>query len=116
MCIRDRHKTKSIVFSDGKELPLNINPEVFSFCGRLQDEVHRVAISYHKALRDEMSRKSELMEIKGVGKEKARALFMKFKSIDKIKNAPIEELMKIKGINEALASEIKRSLNENKFD
>jgi excinuclease ABC subunit C len=106
-----KHKTKAITYSDGTEKLLSVNPEVFAFCGRLQDEVHRYAISYHKNLRDQLSRQSELLEIKGIGKTKARALFMKFKSIDKIKNATPGQLMEVEGINEKLAAEIINTLN-----
>ncbi|MDF2685278.1 MAG: excinuclease subunit UvrC, partial [Clostridia bacterium] len=105
-----KHKTKAVTYSDGTEKLLSLNPEVFAFCGRLQDEVHRYAISYHKNLRDQLSQQSELLNIKGVGKAKARALFMKFKSIDKIKNASPDQLMQIKGINEKLAEEIINTL------
>ena len=108
-----KHKTKTIVFSDGSEKFLSTNPEVFSFCGRLQEEVHRYAISYHKNLRDKFSQQSALLDIKGVGNAKARALFMKFKSIDKIKNATPEQLMEISGINEKLAEIILNTLNNN---
>lgn len=47
-----KHKTKAVVFSDGTELLLSKDPEAFAFCGHMQEEVHRFAISYHKNLRD----------------------------------------------------------------
>ena len=103
-----RHRTKSIVFENGKELLLSHNHEVFAFCGNLQEEVHRYAISYHKKLRDIQARQSELFEIDGVGKTRAKNLFLHFKSIEKIKNASVEELKTVKGITDSVARNIKK--------
>lgn len=50
-----KHKTKSVVFPDGRELLLSRDPEAFAFCGRIQEEVHRFAVSYHKNLREKSS-------------------------------------------------------------
>ncbi len=98
-----KHRTKSLVFSSGKEMPLVKHREAFAFCTKLQDEVHRYAISYHKALRDALTRQSALTKIPGIGKKKARDLFLRYKSVEKIAEASVEDLCKIKGINEALA-------------
>lgn len=101
-----RHRTKSVVFKDGRELLLEKNGDVFAFCGNLQEEVHRFAISYHKKLRDEQERRSELFEIDGVGKTRAKNLFLHFKSFEKIKNATEEELSAVKGISPTVAKNI----------
>ena len=108
-----RHRTKSLVFSDGTEKPFAPHPEVFSFCGRLQEEVHRVAISYHKNLRQKAVQQSQLEAIPGVGKAKAKALFLHFKSIDKIRKSSPEELCAVKGIPPALAEKIREWFEEN---
>lgn len=108
-----RHRTKSVVFENGKELLLEKNREVFAFCGNLQEEVHRYAISYHKKLRDIQARQSELCEIKGIGKTKAKNLFLHFKSIEKIKKASVKELTEVKGITENLAEKISDYFQEN---
>lgn len=108
-----RHRTKAIVFSDGSEKNLAASPEVFSYCGRLQEEVHRVAISYHKNLRQKAVQQSQLEEIPGVGKTKAKALFLHFHSIDRIRKATSEELQQVKGISPALAENILRWFAEN---
>lgn len=108
-----RHRTKSLVYSDGTEKPLAVDPTVFSFCGRLQEEVHRVAISYHKNLRQKAMQQSQLEGIPGIGKAKAKALFLHFKSIDKIRKATSEELTAVKGITPALAEQIQRWFAEN---
>lgn len=101
-----RHRTKSIVFENGKELLLEKNIDVFSFCGNLQEEVHRYAISYHKKLRDVQTQQSELTEIKGIGKTKAKNIFLHFKSIDKIKKASAKEIAEVKGITPELAESV----------
>ena len=64
------------------------------------------AISYHRKLRDGSLTKSELDEIEGIGKVKKLALLKHFGSVEKIRNASIEELTKVKGINENLAKKI----------
>lgn len=108
-----RHRTKSLVYSDGTEKPLATAPEVFSFCGRMQEEVHRVAISYHKNLRQKAVQQSQLEAVPGVGKAKAKALFLHFKSIDKIRKASPEELCTVKGVTPALAEKIVQWFEEN---
>lgn len=108
-----RHRTKSLVFSDGTEKPLAVNPEVFSFCGRLQEEVHRVAISYHKNLRQKAVQQSQLEAVPGIGKAKAKAVFLHFKSIDRIRKATVEDLCAVKGITPVLAERILAWFEEN---
>lgn len=108
-----RHRTKSVVLPDGSEKPLAPAPEVFSFCGRLQEEVHRVAISYHKNLRQKAVQQSQLEQIPGVGKAKAKALFLHFKSLDKVRKATEEELTQVKGITPALAKQVRLWAEEN---
>ncbi len=110
-----RHRTRALVFGDGREKLLTVNPEAFSFCGRMQEEVHRFAISYHKALRDKSVQQSRLMSLKGVGKVRARALFLKFKSVDRIRNATEEELCSVEGISPTLAHSILQQLQEDEL-
>lgn len=75
-----------------------------------QDQVHETAISYHRKLRDKQITKSELDEIKGIGETKKKELLKNFGSINKIREANIEEIAKIKGINLELAKTIKNKL------
>lgn len=79
------------------------------FLMQIRDEVHRFAIKYHKKLRKKRIG-SVLEEIKGIGKGKARELLVNFGSIDKIKEASIEDLLKIKGITRQVADKIKETL------
>ena len=76
-----------------------------------QDQVHDTAINYHRKLRDKEITKSELDEIKGIGEAKKKELLKHFGSIKKIKEADIEEIAKLKGINLELAKNIKDKLN-----
>ncbi|MBP3463118.1 MAG: excinuclease ABC subunit UvrC [Clostridia bacterium] len=102
----DKHSTRALVNEERKEYKISDN--LFYFITNLQNEVHNTAIEYHRKLREQAMTKSELDDIEGIGKVKREALLKKFGTIEKIKNASIEELTKIKGINEALAKKIKK--------
>ena len=78
-----------------------------AFCGRLQESVHKYAIGYHRALRDEAARKSEILSIRGIGKSRAKALFDTFKTVENIKKASAEDLMGVSGITWELAQNIR---------
>ena len=75
---------------------------------RFQDTVHDTAITYHRKIRDKQITKSELDEVKGIGKAKKQALLKEFGSVEKIKQANIEELMKVKGITQNIAEQLKK--------
>jgi excinuclease ABC subunit C len=70
---------------------------------RIRDEAHRFAISYHKSLLSKGLGSSELDGIEGVGEKRKRLLITHFGSVDKIRSADIEELMRVKGIDEKTA-------------
>lgn len=107
-----RHRTKSVVFPDGSEKLLLRFPQALAFCGRLQEEVHRYAIQYHQSLRDAASQQSMLYRIDGVGKARAKALYLKFGSIAAIKEASPQQIAEIKGISEDLAKTILTALQD----
>ena len=73
---------------------------------RVQDEVHRFAITYHRSLRDKRTLHSVLDDIPNVGEKRRRDLLMKFGSVDNIKKATIEELLEIPSINKKSAESI----------
>lgn len=79
------------------------------FLRQVRDEVHRFAIKYHKKLRKK-GIGSMLEEIEGIGKKKAKNLLVHFGSIDKIKAASIEEILKVNGITRQVADKIKETL------
>ena len=73
---------------------------------RIRDEAHRFAINYHKGLRSKKISASELDDISGIGDKRKRALLEYFKSVEKIKAADKEEILKVKGMNEKSARNI----------
>ena len=105
----DSHNTKDLFFN-GEELGLKKNSSEFKLVVNIQDETHNFAINYHKQLRSKNMVHSKLDDIKGIGEIKKKLLLEEFKTIENIKNASIEELCKIRGINEELAKKIKISL------
>lgn len=106
----DKHKTRDIV-SENKEYNIPMGTKCFKLATEIQDEMHRVAISYHRLLRKKKNLESELMKVPGIGKKRYVALMNKFKTLENIKNATPEQLAEIKGISlseaEKIASHIK---------
>lgn len=111
MVKNDKHQTRALM--DEKRNEVEISEQLFNLITNFQDTVHDTAISYHRKIRDKEITKSELDNIKGIGEAKKKALLKKFGSVEKIKNASIEELIKISGINEKLAEEIIKKLKSN---
>ncbi len=87
----DNHKTRGLLSPQGKA-EINMSSAVFNFITRIQDEVHRYAITYHRKLRTTYSIGSELNNIVGVGDKKRNILLKEFGSIENIKKASIEEI------------------------
>ena len=79
---------------------------------RLQDEAHRFAITYHKALRGKEQVHSVLDDIKGIGPARRKSLMKHFKDIGKVKEASVTELCEADGITENVAEEIYRFFHE----
>lgn len=101
----DRHRTRGIVSEQGEAF-LNPTGAAFRLVTNIQDEVHRFAIEYHRKLHEKKIVASELENIGGIGKQKRIALMKHFKSIAKIKQAPVEELAEVKGISRKNAEAI----------
>lgn len=110
MIKNDKHRTRALI--DEKRNELKLSEELMNLITNFQDEVHKTAIEYHRKIRDKEITKSVLDNISGIGEIKKKELLQKFGSIEKIKEASIEELTKIKGINEKLASIIKEELKK----
>ncbi|MBQ6825089.1 MAG: excinuclease ABC subunit UvrC [Clostridia bacterium] len=100
-----KHRTRAIATTGG-DIAIKSNRKAFTLVTNIQDEVHRFAISYHKKLQSKNLLKSELLEIDGVGKKRAEALIKHFKSINKIKNASVEQLCEVDSINLDTANHI----------
>ncbi|NLY87723.1 MAG: excinuclease ABC subunit UvrC [Clostridiales bacterium] len=110
----DFHRTRAIVFEDGSEINLKDRKLLFTYCGNIQEEVHRFAITYMSGIRGKKMIKSVLEEIPGVGSKRRTELLAKFGNIDAIKRASYEELISVKGINSRVAEEIKKFFDDNK--
>ena len=105
MVKNDKHQTRALMDENRKEL--TISQELLNLITRFQDSVHDIAIGYHKKLREKELTHSALDDIVGIGETKKKLLMQTFGSVEKIKNASIEELTKVKGITESLAKKIK---------
>lgn len=101
----EKHKTRALVFN-GDEISILKDSNSFKLIYKIQEEVHRFAIEYHRSLRTKSVIKSELDEIQGIGPKRKMELIKHFKSIENIKNATIEELMMVKGMNKNLAQKV----------
>ena len=108
----DKHQTRGIVYNN-KELIINRSSNLMQLIRRVQDEVHRFAITYHRSLRDKRTLHSVLDDIPNVGEKRRRDLLMKFGSVDNIKKASIEELLEIPSINKKSAESIYIYFNGN---
>ena len=105
MVKNDKHQTRALMDENRRELEISEN--LMHLITRFQDTVHDTAITYHRKVRDKQITKSELDDVKGIGEAKKQALLKTFGSVKKIKQASVEELMKVKGITENLAKSLK---------
>lgn len=101
----DKHTTRGLYYK-GKELDISTRSEGFHLLTRIQDEAHRFAISYHRAIRSKKQVYSILDEIKGVGEVRRKKLLQAFGSVPNIQKATEEELRNIGKMNEKTAKEI----------
>lgn len=95
----DNHRTRGLYFNN-VELPIDTHSEGFKLITRIQDEAHRFAIEYHRSLRSKAQVKSVLDDIPGVGPARRKALMRHFKSLQEIRDASREELLKLPELNE----------------
>lgn len=101
----DNHRTRGLYYNN-VEIPIDTRSEGFKLITRIQDEAHRFAIEYHRSLRSKAQVKSQLDDIPGVGPARRKALMRYFKSLEEIKAAQVEELMKAPEIPRNVAEEI----------
>lgn len=105
----DSHRTKELVYEKDEEfstIQIKDSPLLFKYVGNIQEEVHRFAIDYHRTLRTKNMLTSVLDEIEGIGPVKRNSLLAYFGSVDRIKAAAAEELVKVDGITEKNAQNI----------
>ncbi len=101
------HRTRAIT-TEGEEVNINSNRRVFAFITQIQDEVHRFTIGYHRQRKRKNSIQSELIKINGIGEKRAKMLLTKFKNLDRIASATVEELMLIPGMNKNSSEAVKK--------
>ena len=108
----NNHKTKCLIDGDTlNEIDLTNKKDIFNYLTRIQDEVHNFVISYHRTIRDKGTLKSMLSNVNGLGSKRINELLKKYGSINKIKDASVEQLSKI--IPENIAIELKKYLENN---
>lgn len=100
----DKHKTSSIIDEEGRVLEVSPNSNLFLFFSRIQEEVHRYAITYHRNIKAKGSLASLLDLVPGIGEVRRKELLKKFGSLKKMKEASFEEL------NEVLPDDVSKAL------
>ncbi len=106
----DKHRTRALLSSDG-EIGISPTGAFFHLITRIQDEVHRTAIGYHRSLHQKIH--SELDDISGIGENRRNALLTHFKSVENIKKASISELESVGGMNKKAAKSVYDYFNNN---
>lgn len=101
----DRHNSRGLIYNN-IELPISADSNAMQLITRIQDEVHRFAITYHRTLRDKRVLHSILDEIPNIGDKRRKELLKKFGSVENIKNASLEELMDTDSIDKRAAESI----------
>lgn len=108
----EKHRTSQLLYGNPLQIiPLARNSQEFYLLQRIQDEVHRFAITFHRQLRGKSAFQSILDEIPGIGEKRKKQLLKAFGSVKKMKEASIEEFRKI-GIPANVAEELKQKLEE----
>ena len=101
----DKHRTKAIIFQQ-KEIVLRSNTEGFKLLTRIQDEVHRFAIEYHRKLREQKAIHSILDDIPNIGEVRKKALMKHFGNIENIAKADVEQLLEVSQMTIASAESV----------
>ena len=94
----DNHRTRGVYFNN-VEIPIDTSSEGFHLVTRIQDEAHRFAIEYHRSLRSKEQVRSVLDDIPGIGETRRKALMRRFRSIENIRDASVEELSQTESMN-----------------
>ena len=101
----DFHRTRGLYFNN-EEIPIDRHGEGFKLITRIQDEAHRFAIEFHRSLRSKSQVHSVLDDIEGIGPARRKALMRRYQSIEKIKDASVEDLAMTESMNEAAAAAV----------
>ena len=103
----DNHRTRGVYFNN-VEIPIDTSSEGFHLVTRIQDEAHRFAIEYHRSLRSKEQVHSVLDDIPGIGETRRKALMRRFRSIENIRDASVEELSQTESMNVQCAEAVYR--------
>ena len=107
----DKHQTHELLFGDPLQVvELSRNSQEFFLLQRIQDEVHRFAITFHRQLRSKNSFSSQLDGIEGLGPKRKQNLMKHFKSLTKIKEASVDQIVEV-GVPRAVAEAVRAKLN-----
>ena len=110
----DKHQTHELLFGDPLQvIELSRTSQEFFLLQRIQDEVHRFAITFHRQLRSKNSFSSQLDGIEGLGPKRKQLLMKHFKSLTKIKEATVDEIVTV-GIPRAVAEAVQVKLHQGK--
>lgn len=101
----DHHRTRGLYYNN-IEIPIETNCEGFRLITRIQDEAHRFAIEYHRSLRSKEQVHSVLDDIPGIGEARRKALMRRFRSVESIQNATLEELSQTESMNQQSAQAV----------
>lgn len=101
----DHHRTRGLYFNN-TEIPIDTGSEGFRLITRIQDEAHRFAIEYHRSLRSKGQVHSILDDIPGIGDTRRKALMRRFKSLENIRDASLEELANTESMNAGSAQKV----------
>lgn len=108
---KDQHHSTSLLLTEDNEYPLLNNDKLFLFLVRMQDEVHRFAISFHRKKRSKKLTNSFFDDIEGIGEKRKELLLKAYASLNELKQASLEELQQI--VPKKVAQIIKEKLNKN---
>ena len=109
----DHHRTRGLYYND-IEIPIETNCEGFRLITRIQDEAHRFAIEYHRSLRSKEQVHSVLDDIPGIGERRRKALMRRFRSVEAIRDASLEELAETESMNTGSAKQVYAFFHPNK--
>ena len=94
------------MYYNNEEIPIDTHSEGFKLITRIQDEVHRFAIEYHRSLRSKAQTASQLDEIPGIGPARKKALMKRFSSIREIMEADVETLLTVPALKQKEAQAV----------
>ena len=110
----DKHATEALLANDPiEEVKIDKKSNLFYYLERMQDEVHNFTISYHKQIRSKGAMESIIDQVEGIGTKRKNELLKKFKTINKLKEATLEELKEI--LPDKVASTLYEFLKNNEI-